>query len=117
MILDIIRAPYRQVAKDILTPGKFYSDAIAVAGANMSDFLRLNQAYFTPQFQRGIDYVPQTGPAIVHEGERIISREENIRGGQPIQITIELDGRILSEYIYKETKRGNKLVHSRGITG
>lgn len=36
-----------------------------------------------PAFATGTDFVPRTGPAIVHRGERIIPADENARGSQP----------------------------------
>lgn len=41
-----------------------------------------------PKFQTGTPYVPRTGLAFVHEGERIIPADENRRGGGGMNVTI-----------------------------
>src|SRR5437660_1166880 len=39
-----------------------------------------------PSYQQGTDYVPETGLAMVHEGEKIVPREENPAAtGDPVQ--------------------------------
>jgi hypothetical protein len=113
MLLDIIRAPYEQVAKDLMTPGKYYSEPLSVLGNNLSNLGRITKDYFLPKFHDGTDYVPRTGLALVEEGEKIIPKDSNV----PFHITLKLDGRIISDYIYTETKRGRKMVHERGVTG
>ncbi len=120
VLREMIQQPYEQVAKDIMTPGKYYSDPIDVVTNNIKNLGHVWETFTgatLPGFRAGIDYVPQTGPAMLHQGERVISREDNVRGGQPLHITLELNGRVLSEYIYNETKRGNKMIHSRGLAG
>ena len=120
VLREMIQQPYEQVAKDIMTPGKYYSDPIDVVTNNLKNLGKVWETFTgarLPGFRSGIDYVPQTGPAMLHQGERVISKEDNVRGGQPLHITLELNGRVLSEYIYNETKRGNKMIHSRGMAG
>ncbi len=76
-----------------------------------------------PAYERGIDYVPRTGLAMVHEGERVQSkrearRERNGDGASlpPVQVNWNVDGRTLASIIYKQTKSGVKVIHQRGIT-
>jgi len=39
-------------------------------------------------FEHGTDFVPRTGPALVHKGEKIISAKENARGGEAGSVTL-----------------------------
>ncbi len=73
--------------------------------------------YPVPQYHGGIDYVPRTGPAMLEQGERVISREENI-GDQPMTIItpVILNGREIARATYKGSRRGTKFIHERGLT-
>jgi hypothetical protein len=118
MILDIVRSPYEQVAKDILTPNKYFSEPLAGIGNNLSNLYRISNNLFMPKFHGGIDYVPNTGPAMLEEGERVVPRGKNIRGERPLQIIIpvNLNGREIGRVLYDESKAGHKFIHERGIT-
>jgi hypothetical protein len=64
----------------------------------------------------GIDEVP----IIAQRGERILSRRvtaeyESGASNRPIYLTLELDGKVLSRWMYKESKSGQNLIHVRGI--
>lgn len=91
----------------LLTPilGDFTSDLEKLAPLfnAYSKVLGQTSLYLTggaiPQYERGIDYVPRTGPAIVHEGERITPAAENRRGerivyfvNQGVITTDDVDG-------------------------
>lgn len=110
MLLDIARAPYEQVARDLLTPGKYFSEPLNVLGNNLSNLGRITREYFLPKFHEG-GTVAQSGMASVEAGETIIPRG----GMAPIQITLKLDGKVLSSYIYDQTKSGKKMIHPRGM--
>jgi len=45
MILEAIREPFKQVAKDILTPNKYYSDPLKVAEENLKSLKELGNLY------------------------------------------------------------------------
>jgi len=45
-------------------------------------------------FAQGTDYVPKTGLAVIHKGEAVIPASENGKG-KSVNITVELDGRVL----------------------
>ena len=45
-----------------------------------------------PQYATGTDYVPRTGPAIIHQGERIIPAEQNRSGASSGPVTINING-------------------------
>lgn len=32
-----------------------------------------------PSYKHGTDYVPKTGPAVLHEGERVVTKEDNMK--------------------------------------
>ncbi len=121
VLREMIQQPYEQVAKDIMTPGKYYSDPIDVVTNNIKNLGKVWETFTgakLPGFRAGIDYVPQTGPAMLHQGERVISKEDNVKGGQlTINIPVILNGREIGKVIYDETKRGNKMIHSRGMAG
>lgn len=56
---------------------------------------------FLPQFATGTPYVPRTGPAIVHQGERIIPANQNrpggMGGGTVVQIINNSGARVTEE--------------------
>lgn len=66
-----------------------------LAAAAAGEMLALVSGMTAPllAFERGTPYVPHTGLALIHEGERIIPADENRRGGGGLNITIHaLDG-------------------------
>ena len=117
LILDIVRAPYEQIAKDILTPGKYWSEPIDLVGNLLHNMKEIGGNLLMPKFHGGIDFVPQTGPAYLERGEKIVSREENMRERQPLEISVPvyLDGQKIADVLYKLTKAGKKTIHPRGI--
>lgn len=70
----------------------------------------------------GLDYVPYDNfPVRLHKGERVQTAEEARGGGDgadlpPVQVNWNVDGRTLASLIYKQTKSGVKVIHSRGVT-
>lgn len=78
-------------------------------------------------FQGGTPKVRETGPALVHQNERIFSESQNealisainrIGGGSrgPIRISIKIGTRVLGEALYDGTRNAEITLHSRGIT-
>jgi len=47
-----------------------------------------------PAYAQGTSYVPETGLALIHKGEAVIPASENGKG-KSVNITVELDGRVL----------------------
>jgi hypothetical protein len=75
----------------------------------------------------GLDYVPYDNfPARLHKAERVLTADQNKnyseKGGSggaeqpPVQVNWQVDGRTLASIIYKQTKSGVKVIHSRGVT-
>ena len=66
-----------------------------------------------PMFAAGTDYVPKTGPAIVHQGERIIPAAEN-RDQQPIVIHnhLYIDGEEIGNVVSKQLEYNSELIES-----
>ena len=72
----------------------------------------------------GLDYVPYDNfPARLHEGERVLTKEENkdlSRGSQavelaPVLVNLVLDGKVLASTLYRQSKAGIKIIHERGL--
>jgi hypothetical protein len=60
-----------------------------------------------PSYDVGIPYVPHTGPAIIHEGEAVLTKEQNntrLTGNQGLNQTVHIDmsGMILQTKMNKE---------------
>jgi hypothetical protein len=72
-----------------------------------------------PRFHGGGFIGNDEVPAILQKGERVLSRKQNADyesgPGRPINITFELDGKVLSNWMYNESKNGQNLIHVRGI--
>jgi hypothetical protein len=79
--------------------------------------------YLWPGFAKGTDYVPRTGYALIHQGEAILTAQENrnrMQGGEPIVIHLTnqtvLDGKVIDsrvdKHIVDRTRRnmGNRRV-------
>ena len=92
---------------DILTPGvhldfrdhpeeqiKGIYESLSVD--NMFDFARGGQL---PSYDGGTDFVPATGPAYIHYGERIMTAEENRNYSKPLQITVVVGSQEFDAYI------------------
>ncbi len=73
-----------------------------------------------PNYQVGTNYVPETGFAMLHKGERVIPANENAASNQEITINVNqpiyLDGRKIADNQYKLSRRGIKTTHTRGVT-
>jgi tape measure domain-containing protein len=77
--------------------------------------------------KNGLDYVPRDNFLInAHEGEAVLTKQENrerMSGGKtgsfdlpPVQVNVVVDNRVLTSIIYKQSKAGVKIMHTRGIT-
>jgi hypothetical protein len=52
----------------------------SIEGKNVNDLLKagfIKAVKKPPSYQTGVDYVPETGPAILHKGEKVTSAKEN----------------------------------------
>ncbi len=83
LIADLSRMVTRQLVTEPL--GRAVSGALA--GFSFGDLF--SQPSFglssalegMPAFAEGTDFVPRTGPALVHRGEKVVTAEENARNG------------------------------------
>jgi hypothetical protein len=67
-----------------------------------------------PMYENGIDYVPRTGPAILHKGERVQSADD-AANGRVIHTHVYLDRREIALAIADEVERTPRL--QRRLTG
>ena len=131
MILEMIRTPLEQVAKDLVEPKKYYSNPIDTVGdilKGAEDMFETFTGIDLPDIfgSGGVARGPQSGyNATLHGTEAVVPLPDGqtipveIKGGgqsQPVYITIELDGEKMASFIYDQTKAGNPVVHERGIT-
>jgi hypothetical protein len=65
-----------------------------------------------PSYQYGTDYVPRTGPALIHEGEKITPANENGGSDRPIVIRVELDGREIASAMIDQNETNQEYVVS-----
>jgi hypothetical protein len=71
----------------------------------------------------GLDYVPYDNfPARLHEGERVLTKEENQAASRerreslpPVQVNLVIDNKVLASTLYKQSKAGIKIIHERGL--
>ena len=90
-----IRTPLEQVSKDLVTPGKHYSNPIDTI-TNILGNIKL------PSLRQG-GILPHTGFFYGHKGEQVITEKEvKGRGSQPIHIHLNLDGREIGLAIVKD---------------
>lgn len=95
--LELIRVPLEAVAKDLVTPGKYYSDPIDTI-VNLLENIDLS----VPHLQHG-GRIPRTGLFYGHEGEQVIPKEEaKFQGNRPIHVHLNLDGREVGLAIVKD---------------
>ena len=48
--------------------------------------------------------------------KNIISTDVDKKNNNLIQVTLQLDGKVLCDFIYDQTRAGKKTIHSRGIS-
>jgi hypothetical protein len=95
--------------------------AVGAAGAAQIATIASQQP---PSYAVGSEYIPTTGPAIVHQGERIIQSSINAdlsdfldRGASsPMQVTILLDGEVLARALGNMSMDGRLELSARAIT-
>jgi hypothetical protein len=94
-VLAMLRAPFKQIAKDLVTPGKYWSNPIDIAGSLIGEAKDLIWDRFADclapigvfalgpaaaplmLLHGGSPHVPVSGPYQLQEGERVLSRIEN----------------------------------------
>jgi hypothetical protein len=61
-----------------------------------------------PSYAVGTSYVPTDGPAMLHEGEAVLTKSDNASLGENTSIMVDLLGRLISdvEALKYEVKRG-----------
>lgn len=67
------RPPTRTAAVDKVKPGGRYGDKPGEKRIDVSDMTKP----LLPSYKHGTDYVPETGPAILHKGEKVVTEKEN----------------------------------------
>jgi len=63
---------------DRINPAAKYGDKPGEKRIDVSDMTKP-----LPSYKHGTDYVPKTGPAILHEGEKVTSAEDNVAEKKP----------------------------------
>lgn len=59
-------------------------DTEATQGANKaSNAQSSDTSGRLPSYKHGTDYVPKTGPAVLHKGEKVVPKEENVTEKKP----------------------------------
>ena len=72
-IIELIRVPLEAVSRDLVTPGKYYSNPIDTI-VNLLENIDLS----VPHLRQG-GRIPRTGLFYGHEGERVLNEEETVR--------------------------------------
>jgi TP901 family phage tail tape measure protein len=97
-----------------------YKMDVAFGGATGIDLVRqMMDAFWARQGRRnpfrlptghtGIPYVPRTQPYLLHEGERVVPKNQNMGGGYPSQIKVNANINITVRDIYDTEKLAIKL--------
>lgn len=101
LLADIARVMMRQQISDPLAKmiggidlkGLFnWGGGNATVSSFTPDYSSFTGAYDIPAFASGTDYVPRTGLAYVHEGERITPAGQNRGGGVTNHFTVDMRG-------------------------
>lgn len=95
--------------------------AVGAAGAAQIATIAAQKA---PSYAVGSEYIPATGPAVVHQGERIVQSDINAdlteflrsgSGGGPTHVTILLDGEVLARAMGNMSRDGRLELSARAI--
>lgn len=70
---------------------------------------------YIPLYAAGTDFVPNDGPAILHRGEAVLTRDENAArltrtSGGPVEIPVYLDGREIARAVGDFSQRRTGLI-------
>jgi hypothetical protein len=91
-----------------LNPDAFsrFSDFV-IASSYKNAGIAIPSAYM-PSYAVGTSYVPTDGPAMLHEGEAVLTKSDNASLGENTSIMVDLLGRLISdvEALKYEVKRG-----------
>ena len=78
------------------------SEELYKVGSGYASNTRNDDPFIEPvtfsAFSSGSEYVPRTGPAIVHEGERIV-RSSEVTNNRPLSLTINIAGLLTPEMV------------------
>ena len=83
ILKKMLRTPYEQIAKDLLTPGRYTSNPIDTVSTMLNGLNDVTKAAFgmkkTPLdwFHDGTDFVPRTGVYHLDRGERVVDADTN----------------------------------------
>jgi hypothetical protein len=111
VFFDINKSPYIQMLKglqeDLFYQMKTYKMQMAeqkylmgLPGSEEEFYSIFKSKFNAPVYQHGIDYVPETGLALVHKGEKITPANQNFSmGGMVFNIEVKGGGREAAEEI------------------
>jgi tape measure domain-containing protein len=134
-LLDVIRAPMQETAKDLVTPGKYYTEPISnivrTLGHSAKSIWKL-AGLALPSFDEG-GVMPYTGPAHLKRGEVVLTPEQAARpaviNNYYYDTLLRIDGSLIMpdrrqfyelietirEKMLEASRRGTPVVHQRGI--
>jgi len=99
MMMAQWRAPLKEVAQDLVEPGKYYTTGLGSISNIIeaaTDWVKYTSGIdieglandLGVSFQNGTDYVPKDGMAYLHQGEAVIPAGEN-RGGGNVVVLVQ----------------------------
>jgi hypothetical protein len=109
----------------IIGPALGIAAAAAAIAAGLANVAQIQSAEPAGAFHGGIDYVPAGQSYLLEQGERVVQEpanrdlteflEGNGSGGQPIHISIDLDGRTLYNGITHASQDGRLKIAAKAI--
>lgn len=95
---------------DKISPTAKYGDKPGEKRIDVSDMVKPLTGQ-VPSYEHGTDYVPKTGPAILHKGEKVTPKEENMSSITD-KITGGVPAKVVSHTIHRKHKAGHHEVEN-----